>query len=483
MSIRLRLSLIYTGVLAVVFLAFSIAVYARVRATLLIDIDRSLEQAALAVIDQTTAQVSGDTTFIQFPNDEQLGRFQTASTFIVAIDQDGDVVATSNNLGDFRNLLDPNGLRDEQHYSIISYANQTMRVLTAPLITESFADRRVGYIQVARVLEGYEATLSNLTWTLILAGWAAVCLSLFLEDLLTHNSLKPLYNIARIATHINKADDLSRRIPDDNRRDEFGRLAQVLNETLERLEMIFRAQQRLLADVSHELRTPLTTIRGNVDLMRRMGDRPDPESLDAIQEETDRMTRLVSDLLLLARADAGELPLQKHPVQLDTILGEVYRQIQRLSPTMSILITEFDQVTILGDEDRLKQVIFNLINNAMKYTPPDGQISLSLQQDADHAYLSISDTGEGIPPEDLPHIFERFYRVDKARARQKGGSGLGLSIVHWIVKAHQGDITVSSQPQQGTTFKIVLPLHHQPLPPPSSEAIRSPQTNKPVTTP
>jgi len=225
---------------------------------------------------------------------------------------------------------------------------------------------------------------------------------------------------------------------------------------LDRLESLFRAQQRFIADISHELRSPLTTIRGNVDLLRRMNcvDKP---SLDAIQSETERMTRMVSDLLLLAQADAG-LPIRRERVELDTLILEVYRQVRPAVGDIELVIGEEDQATILGDPDRIKQLMLNLVDNAIKYTPKGGRVTLGLRRAQGQAVLTVSDTGIGIPPEDLPHIFERFYRVDKARSRAAGGVGLGLSIVKWIVQAHGGRIDVHSEPGQGTTFTVWLPL-------------------------
>jgi signal transduction histidine kinase len=194
--------------------------------------------------------------------------------------------------------------------------------------------------------------------------------------------------------------------------------------------------------------------------MRRMGD-TDPESLAAIQVEIERMTRLVGDLLLLARADSGGLPLERKQVELDNMLFEVYRQVRMLEPPAEIELAAVDQITVLGDPDRLKQLFLNLVENAVKYTPPDGSVSLSLSKKEEWAFFEVADTGVGIPPENLPHIFDRFYRVDKSRARAQGGSGLGLSIAKWIAQAHGGTIRVTSQVGEGTTFTVTLPVYSQ----------------------
>jgi len=190
--------------------------------------------------------------------------------------------------------------------------------------------------------------------------------------------------------------------------------------------------------------------------MRRMKSM-DEESLDAIQAESDRMTRMVGDLLLLVQADAGQTIRREH-VELDTLLLEVYRQMRPIAEGIELSIGEEDQVSVMGDTDRLKQLLLNLVDNACKYTPKGGRVILGLRRAEGWAVLTVTDTGIGIPAQDLPHIFERFYRVDKARSRAAGGAGLGLSIVQWIVQAHGGKIGVQSEPNNGTTFTIHLPL-------------------------
>jgi signal transduction histidine kinase len=225
------------------------------------------------------------------------------------------------------------------------------------------------------------------------------------------------------------------------------------------LEKLFVAQQRFLADVSHELRTPLTAIKGNADLIRRMKS-ADEESLASIEEEADRLTRLVGDLLLLTQAESGKLPLDFKPVELDTLVLDVSKEMHVLArERVRIKVTEIDQIQVNGDRDRLKQVLLNLGSNAINYTPAGGEVFISLGKVGGQARLIVRDTGPGIPAEDLPHIFERFYRAEKSRTRSKvGGFGLGLSIAHWIITHHGGRIEVSSQEGKGTIFCIWLPL-------------------------
>ena len=266
------------------------------------------------------------------------------------------------------------------------------------------------------------------------------------------------------ATQISRAEDLSRRIPYSGPKgDEVGQLIQAFNQTLNRLEQLFTSQRRFMADVSHELRTPLTVIKGNVGLMRHMSV-VDNESLSSIEAEVDRLTRMVGDLLLLAQAESGKIPLDLQPVEVDTILLEVFQQMRVLAgDRQQVKLVDIDQLTVNGDRDRLKQVFLNLGGNAIKYTQSGGQIQLGLYRDGGQARVVVSDNGPGIPPGDLPHIFERFYRGEKSRTRRPDGSsfGLGLSIAYWIIKNHGGRIEVDSKIGKGTTFCVWLPLANQ----------------------
>ena len=220
-----------------------------------------------------------------------------------------------------------------------------------------------------------------------------------------------------------------------------------------------RLQQRqFLADTSHELRNPLTVIRGNLGLLRQDVD-ADNRVIAALEAEAEaaRMSRLVDSLLLLARADAGQ-EVQHSPVRLDELVDQVVTRARTVADGRQLRLAGRAPATVRGDYDRLTQVLWNLVENALRYTPRGKAIELSLQRVGRKAVLVVADEGVGIAPEHLPHIFERFYRVDKARSRQSGGSGLGLAIVDYLVRTHGGTIEVTSVPGQGTRFTIRLPL-------------------------
>ncbi|MCA9931213.1 MAG: HAMP domain-containing histidine kinase [Anaerolineales bacterium] len=458
MSIQNRLLLVYTSIYVVAFVLFATVVYILPRNRLVAEIDHDL--FALAAQIQSGSMGRGEDNVLRIPLPPDLINLETASTFFVVSDVNGGIVLRSQNLAGlagFEGYLDPSGFQETSYYNQVAHGDTQLRVLTVPFRDPNAPGQPiVGYLQVARLLDSFESFNRFLVIALFV-GFAAATASLFLAVLLTPGSFRPLEDIANVARQITNADDLSRRVPDTGRTDEIGVLAQSINQTLERLERLFKTQQRLVADVSHELRTPLTAIRGNVDLMRRMGN-GDPQSLLIIQEEVDRMTRLVGDLLLLARADAGELSFQKRKVELDLIFFEVYHQATLISDKIEVSIGEVDQVAVYGDPDRLKQLLFNLAGNAIKYTPDGGKVKMGLSKSDGWAYVQISDTGIGIPADDLPYIFDRFYRVDKARSRSQGGSGLGLSIAKWIATSHGGDITVTSQVGDGSTFIVMLPV-------------------------
>jgi signal transduction histidine kinase len=279
--------------------------------------------------------------------------------------------------------------------------------------------------------------------------------------MLSRTALTPIDQVVSTAQGIVRAEDLGQRVPVPRSHDELQRLTITMNELLGRLEALFTAQQRLVADVSHELRTPLAAMRGNLEVLER-GAHRDPalltESLADMQQETSRMIRMVNDLLLLAQSEA-RVQTRAAPVELDTLLLEVHRELRALAGGVTMHIGSEDQIIIQGDRDRIKQALLNLGVNAIQHTPPGGSVTLSLERYADFACISVSDTGSGIAPEDLPLIFKRFYRADRSRSRSGGGAGLGLAIVQHVADIHGGRVAVESAPGAGSTFTMWLPLN------------------------
>ena len=453
MSLRLRLTLLYSTLTGGILLVFAAAVIMVFNALLVDQIDNTLESAANLIINRikvnSLGQVSLDLSSVDISSD----------VYVQVWGLDHKLQAGWRTLEDFADRpFDRDGLRAESPiYREVRVGDQELRVLSVPIVD---GGHKIAVLQVAVRLDVMNQAREGLTNLLTIIWLVSFLFSGNAAWLTLGQTLKPLEAITETAEQINRADDLSRRLPYQGPEDdEIGSLVNSFNQTLERLEALFTAQQRLFADVSHELRTPLTVIKGNVDLMRRMK-RLDEESLMTIDHEAGRLTRLVGGLLLLAQAESGKLALSMQKVELDLLLTEVFQEMSILAGNrVRVRLNEIDQVYVNGDRDRLKQVFINLVANAIQYTPQGGEVFLSLERIGEQARIICRDSGPGIPAEDLPHIFERFYRAEKSRTRGKTtGFGLGLSIANWIVERHGGRIEVDSKEGQGTTFAIWLPI-------------------------
>jgi heavy metal sensor kinase len=260
------------------------------------------------------------------------------------------------------------------------------------------------------------------------------------------------------------AENLSARLDVTNSRDELGRLASTINDLLARLENSFKEQQRFIADASHELRTPLAVLRGETEvaLNKTRTVAEYEQSLSLIQDEAERLSRIVEDLFTLARQPVNtRAALNKERVSLNDAVRDCVRAAQVLAIQKGVRLSlekDSPAIALHGDEDLIRRMILNLLDNAVKYTPAGGEISLALGRQNGNAEIIVRDTGIGIPEAAQPHVFDRFYRVDKARARAMGGAGLGLSIAQWIVEVHGGEINLVSAPDKGSTFTVVIPV-------------------------
>jgi two-component system OmpR family sensor kinase len=460
MAIRTRLTLWYTGLLAVSLVVLGVLLYSAVAGILLSLLDDRLTNQAEAVVSLIAAE--NDPLSVMASGRAKLPSIDVFDPlyYIQILQLDGRAVQLSENLrgqrlplpADVTQSLSPG----EARYRTIQPAPGVhLRVISAPI---SLTNQPIGVVQVATSLGGMDDALAVIRRVWLLGSALALVLAAVVGNVLARAALQPIKAITETAQQITDTDDLSQRIPIAVPTDELGQLTETINDMLGRLETLFQMQQRLVADVSHELRTPLTTIQGNLDLLRR-GAADDPvmrnEALHAIGAETERMRRLVNDLLLLAQADAG-LKLSLQPVELDTLLLDVYRQTSVMAGGVALRLGAEDQAMVLGDADRLRQLLLNLVVNALKYTPAGGEVTLGMRRSDGWVQVAVSDTGVGIAPEDLAHIFDRFYRADPSRARS-GGFGLGLPIAQWIAQAHGGRIEVVSELGKGSTFTVWLP--------------------------
>lgn len=347
------------------------------------------------------------------------------------------------------------GLAGRRRFSIASSAGDRIRVLTAPRYEDG---RIVGAVQVARDLRDYDRLWRGQLGTLL----ALLPLSLLVAGIgglfLTGRALGPVHEVTQAAAQIG-AEDLSRRLKVRGR-DELAELAETFNGMIARLESAFEQQRRFTADASHELRTPLARIK--VSTSMALADEPSlaeyQTALRIADQAADVMERLIEQLLLLARADAGQLTTERARLDLGCVLHEAIDAVARPGTAPVALDLPPEPIEIDGAADHLRRVFVNLLQNAKRHTPAEGQITLRARADGDQAVVRVTDTGEGIAPEHLPHLGERFYRVDEARARRTGGTGLGLAISRTIVQAHGGHLSIESDVGRGTVVTVSLPL-------------------------
>ena len=380
--------------------------------------------------------------------------------YVQVVDPTGAVLLSSANLpgGELPVPADlvQQTLAGRQTYATVPLGRERVRLLGLPVLSQG---RMVGAIIVGESLHFLDITLRDLRQLLGLATLLAMLLALAGGWWLRRQAMRPVAEVTRVARDIAATGRFERRIAVPQTQDELRDLAVTFNEMLARLERVFRRQRDFLADASHELRGPLTVIRGNLDLLQM--DLPETERNESAAEaleEVKRMSRLVSDLLFLAAEDAQER-LERQPVPLHELVstaGERAHSLDAGQHTVSILSN--DPTVVQGDRDRLGQMLWNLVENALRYTETGGTVTLGLHNHGPVAELTVTDTGVGIPAEHLPHIFERFYRVERARSHRYGSTGLGLAIVKQVAETHGGQVRVRSEPGVGTTFTVALPI-------------------------
>lgn len=488
MSIRLRLTLWYSGLLAVALAVFGIAIYMVIYRNTMVDIQRQLVKVANNTdvyptrfdlrIGRVSGEIDPNTIYIQLVSYTQ--------------SREGDIRQISTNMF-------PNENRGELNFPYPEYHNVENRFIKKeidglpyliyenPIIVAETGEL-VGLLQVGAFMGREEHLFSQLRAILWIGGILGLAAAFALGMFLSRKALRPINRVTEAAQQIQNGSSLGMRIPREKPNDEIGRLTDTLNSMLSRIERAYNdleetnaAQRRFVSDASHELRTPLTTIRGNIDLLQKIwaedgaeerkeaGLSPEErktmsmEAIRDIADEARRMSSLVGDLLSLARADAG-YQMDMKPIRLRQLVEEAARRasfLPRKAEWQIGPLEDLDGVWVNGNRDYLQQLLFILIENGFKYTPA-GEVRLFAVRGDNRIGLVVADTGIGIHPEDLPHIFDRFYRADRSRG-ETSGTGLGLSIAKWIANMHKGSLEVQSRPGQGTVFTLWLPMQAAPV--------------------
>jgi two-component system OmpR family sensor kinase len=472
---RSRLTVWYTGVLALVLVVFAVAAYGYLARAVRKRTDQSLADAAHSIASNFAAEYEEDPTDDSAA--EEVARdFQFTDRQAFIFDERSRTVASSAApaVGQGRDGW-PNAAElshglarpiEAARVSGRAYSTEHFRGSSVRAYVERMSSHgRTFFVAVAQSRHGQEEELERVRRAFYVAVPVALLLASLGGYFLARKSLAPVVEMGERAAHIN-AENLGERLPVGNEQSEVGRLARTFNELLARLDVSFEQQRRFMADASHELRTPVAIVCGESEVALSQAARSSAEyreSLTILHDEGRRLTRIVEDLFTLARADAGQYSLSPVTFYLDETAAECVRAVRSLAARHGVRLAHRHggfEMPLRGDEGLVRRMILNLLDNAIKYTPTGGEVRVELAR-ADSGYaIRIEDTGAGVPEEARAHIFERFYRADRARSRNGGaggGAGLGLSIASWIAEAHGGRVTLERTDERGSTFLITLP--------------------------
>jgi heavy metal sensor kinase len=458
-GLRLRLTLWYLGFFSLLFLLFGVFLYGRLAAGLLHRVD-----------DTVTGQARTAATLFADEYQEQFGDARKAAAEIVYNDLRGQQLAIFSG----SRLLASGGPATPALYAAIAARadGSPGPDIVVPVPGLGIAGSRAAvhrrtvdgvlYVVVACLpLDSIAADLRLVREVLFLATPLLLALAGFGGYLVAKRNLAPLGWMAEQARRIS-GSNLDTRLEIGRAAEELEVLSVSFNELLARLDQTFGSMRRFVADASHELRTPIAVIRGEADvaLSQERSAAAYRETLTVILDESRRLSRLVDDLLNLARADAGNVQLQLREFYFGDLLRDCCRSVQAMAAARGVAVEcqSPEDAPYRGDEELLHRLAMNLLDNAIRHTPSGGRVGIALESGDAQLRIRVVDTGTGIAPEALPHLFDRFYRGDPARSRQDGGFGLGLAIVKWVAESHGGTVEVFSQPGAGSTFTVTLPI-------------------------
>ena len=452
-SLRFRLAASYTAILAATFAVAGIGVWWAMRDSIHDTVDADLRSRVRAMRQYLAKQAAGpDSGSLAEELAEQAALAPAGPWYRLAGADGRWIFQSPGTRGWDPKPPDASRLPENGRAETIFAGKLPLRVLSAPVA--------MGAMQIATPVDEFYEMLEDFTWTVLIASPLLLLVAAAAGYWMSGRALRPLDRIARTAERI-EAQNLSDRLPLSGAGDELDRLSATLNSMLGRLEASFRRMTQFTADASHELRTPVAVIR-TTDEVARSKPRTEEEyakTLDRILVESERTTRLIEDLMLLARVDAGADGIVFEPMDLADLVRESCAEAKVLAEAASVglIADEFSECRIQGDDHALRRLMLILLDNAVKYTPPGGSVTVSVSVEAQAAVVEVRDTGIGIAAEDLPHVFERFYRAAKDRSRTTGGAGLGLSIAHWIAVRHGGEIRAESTLGAGSVFRVRLP--------------------------
>ncbi|WP_290627195.1 HAMP domain-containing histidine kinase [Lactobacillus sp.] len=474
---------IVAATITVSFVIFSIAIYSLIRQQL-IQNDQSNTQEIVSTfqkrlvgipeklqISNVVPQLSPNTSRIlenspvtsssetSVFNDEVLATLANRDTSITIYDTSGDIVfSNGNNISERMPKITANNVHK------LVYTSSGLHLDIYQKIYSDRTHKLTGYLVVDNSMTQTNKVLHTIRWWMVILSFLAIVIFIILSYLVVNSVVKPIKKMSKISHKINADPNSQERIPDLNRTDELGELANSFNQMLDRMQAYIQQQKQFVGDVSHELRTPVAVIQGHMSLLQRWG-KDDPkvldESIESSLQEANRMKHLIQEMLDLTRAEQIDIQFPNEVTEVNGVLKRTVDNMQMIHPDFRISYDDADlkpHCFIKMYSNHLEQVLIILMDNAIKYSKDRKEILVDAANDQDSVIITVQDFGEGIAAEEQKKIFNRFYRVDKARTREKGGNGLGLSIAQKLVESYHGKIGVTSQLGSGSKFKIEFPL-------------------------